>query len=270
MSGVRSSCEASARKRRSVARARSSAAEHAVQRLRQLAHLVAGRRHREAATGVARPLDLPRGGGQPAQRAQAAPRHQRHGERAEQRGARRRDDQECAQPPQRPVDLVRRRGDDHRAAGGLAARPGERRDVETDPLAGERGVGVATAAAGQRRPFQRAAGQDLPAQRGRARDDPAARIDDLDGELAAAEGLLERARLGQHGRRGGAEAGDVGGPAAQRGVQRGAQLVRGEDREGEPGGRHGDDHGERGGEDEAGAQAEPAHRRRTNPAPRTV
>ena len=68
--------------------------EHAVERVRELRHLVLGRRVGQAPRRVAGLLDLRRGGGEAGERAEAAPGQERGAERAERRREQRREEQQ--------------------------------------------------------------------------------------------------------------------------------------------------------------------------------
>ena len=124
-SGFRSSCEASAMKRRSPSRARSSAASirFSVSASRATSSGVRSPRAcGQAQRGVAAPLDHLGAGRERGQRAQR-PAGEHEGDRHdEQRGRQGGGDDQGARLPQRRVDLGGGRGDDHGAARRGAAR----------------------------------------------------------------------------------------------------------------------------------------------------
>ncbi len=117
VSGVRSSCEASAtnsRWRSSVAsvspRAASSACEHSLQGHGQLGDLVVGLGVGQAPARVARALDLARGVGQLGDRAHRPLRHGQAGQQGENRPAEHAEDEEDAHARRGVVDVRERPG----------------------------------------------------------------------------------------------------------------------------------------------------------------
>ncbi len=140
------------------------AREHGVQRSGQLADLVDGGRLRKPSPRVAGALDLRRGGREPAERPQRAAHEEGDNARAE----RSRDDackeHEEVQARKRLFQVVPRGSDDHRAAGGRPAEPGERCRVDSDAFPAEFRVRIAGSAAADGAPGSRVRGQDATAE----------------------------------------------------------------------------------------------------------
>ena len=135
VSGVRNSCEASARKRRSRSRARSRLASIAlsVSASRPTSSFDGGGGSRRR--GIARSLDLGGRRGRPRDRTQRTPLEQEHGDRGERGRRDAREHEKETEVRQRVLDVVLRRCDDDGAARRRATERGERRDIDTQPLA---------------------------------------------------------------------------------------------------------------------------------------
>ena len=247
--------------------------QHPVQGIGQPGHLV-GRaavvRARQPQRGIAAPLDHLGTLGERLERAQRAAGEHERDRGDEQRSRERAGHDQRARLVQGGVDLVGRRPDHDGAARGWAAERRERCGVEADVPGGQIAVAVNAPVRADRLQGQ------VSAREGRAGQLAPVAVDHLDLEPASLDRRLEHRGRRQERRRRRRELGHLGGPVAQRAVERLVQMAREQHLDGRPEHDHGghDRHGR--GRDDAGAQTRcpraqpPAHLRRTKPAPLTV
>ena len=270
VSGVRSSCDASARNRRSASRARSSAASISLS-------VRASRPTSSSASGCGSRLR-----GSPVRSiSAAAPARRPSG-----LSAGRINSASAAAPAAAATsaassttrwtswsvafEVAGRRGDRNGAAGRRAAGIRERGDVDTKVVAAELGAGVPAGAARDHAAPERLHGEHTPAERQRSRDDAAAVVDHLDIDLLRADRRVEGAGRRQEGRSGRAQLRDVDRPLAQRPVERAVEVPC--DQQVDAGA---DDHereqdGEKRGENRPSSERARNHRSSMKPTPRTV
>ena len=197
VTGVRSSCEASARNRRSLARERSSAAEHPVEHAGELRR--SRRRRRGSGSrrrgSAVRSISLGRVG-EPAQRPQPAARQQRRGQRAASSAAPS-PLSASTSPDGASVSAMSLVSEATSTAppGGRTAGLGDRRGVEAERAPVEVMSSKPGAAVHPRPRGEPVRGQQPRAERQRAGEDPPARVDHLDRDLAPRDRALERARM---------------------------------------------------------------------------
>ncbi len=228
VSGVRSSCEASARKRRSDSRARSRLSSIALS-------VVASRPTSSARCGSGRrcvgsPVRSisPARAVEPRERPQRAAHQQRGGAAPPSAG---RDQRGRAASDPCSVEIVSSTigRSTPRRAPRRRPRPTvrERRRVDAQLVAAERHGPVARRSAGERRRRERL-GQHATAERERARDDPPSAVDHLDERLRPAGRRVERARRREQRGRRRRELRDADRPRAERAVELAAQVPRDE------------------------------------------
>ena len=244
--------------------------EHRVQRLRQAPDLVATRRQRQAAPRIAGPLDVCGGVGETSDRAECAAEQQEDAERRERCGDETGEDEKQVEIPERAIHVSFGCGDDHRTAGGGTAEIGQRRRVDPQAIAADRGRRIRAAPARDRLRGHPSHGEHASAECQRPRDEAVAAVEHLDAKLGAAQGRVECAGSRQQRRGGRAQLGDFDCALSQRAVERAMEIAGGEDVDA----RAGDDDRQEDpadrGDHRAAEQRAHRQRPRTKPAPRTV
>ena len=165
---------------------------------------------------------------------------------------------------------MRRTRDRNRPAPCRPARICERRDIHTQLIRSQIGIGVPVEPICDdvaHDPFDR---QDAAPERKRARHDPAATIDHLDVELLPAQRRIQRARRAQERGGGRAQLRDLNRPLPQRTIERAAEMAPHEQICPNTDYNQREQDRDRRGDDRAGLQRTRHHRSSTKPTPRTV